>query len=63
MERKPKSTLAIILAAALIAKDGGIMAWESGGEALVIGNMVPDNAQSIKWARRYFGVPVIMYKI
>ena len=50
-----------MLAAALIAKDGGMMAWESGGETLVIGDLVPDNAEGIKWARRYFGVPVITY--
>ena len=62
MKRKPKSTPAIMLAAAIIAKDGGMMAWESNGETLVIGDMPPDNAQGIVWARRYFGVPVILYK-
>ena len=38
------------------------MAWESNGETLVIGDMVPDNVIGIIWQRRYFGVPVIMYK-
>ena len=62
MSNRPKRFISILFAALIIAKDGGVMAWESNGETLVIGDMVPDNVIGIIWQRRYFGVPVIMYK-